>query len=345
MITVQTWDPTTQTLTSPSADVLQPGGSATLAPGVVVWIDLADPTPEEECFVLQEYLPIHPLSFEDVTRLRREPEAPPHFPKVEEFPDYLFVIVNPLTQEFLGALDTDGPGVTSRGADPVTQLSAVLTHQVLVTHHYAPMPCVEHLHAHLTRHGAQAARGPDYLFHVALDYTVDQFAPVLDSFDDTLDTLEAEIIQAPRQALFVRLLHLKREVVILRKVLIYEREVLVRLARGEFELVGADETAYYRNVYDHLVRFTDLIETARETVSDLMQTQLSATGNKLNEIMKVLTMISLLGTVCTAIAGVYGMNFEMMPELKWEFGYPMALGLMAAGMAAALGFFKWRGWI
>ena len=149
----------------------------------------------------------------------------------------------------------------------------------------------------------------------------------------------------PSPRLLARMLRLKRLVVAMRKTLILEREVLARLTRGEFALVEAREIAYYRNVFDHLVRYTELIEGAREMVSDLMQTHLSAVSNRLNEIMKVLTMISTVVLPMTLVAGVYGMNFKHMPELGWEWGYPMAIGLMLLVGAASFILFRWKRWI
>jgi magnesium transporter len=127
--------------------------------------------------------------------------------------------------------------------------------------------------------------------------------------------------------------------------LVLEREVLARLVRGEFNLVTEQEMHYYRNVYDHLVRYTELIEYSRETVSDLMELQMAASSHKLNEVMKVLTMISTVILPMTLIAGVYGMNFDTMPELKWTYGYPFALSLMACvGIAAAV-IFRRKNWL
>lgn len=131
----------------------------------------------------------------------------------------------------------------------------------------------------------------------------------------------------------------------MRKSLIYEREVLYRLTRGEFELIDDREMVYYRNVYDHLIRFNELIDGSREMVSDLMQTHLAAVSNRLNEVMKVLTMISTIVLPMTLVAGIYGMNFEKMPELKWEYGYYFALGLMLIVGVAAFLYFRWKKWI
>ena len=153
------------------------------------------------------------------------------------------------------------------------------------------------------------------------------------------------MFDTPSREMLSELIRLKRSVIGLRKTLILQREVLARLMRGEFALVDEREIAYYRNVFDHLVRYTELIEGAREMVSDLMQTHLAAVSNQLNGIMKTLTMFSIVGVVCTFIAGVYGMNFKNMPELEWHYGYYYALGLMGAAAAAMLGVFRWKKWI
>jgi magnesium transporter len=310
----------------------------------VYWIDLDNPTPAEEVLVYKDFFPVHPLTLEDVTKLRREPTVRPHLPKVEEFPNYLFVVVNPLAPEFLQRLRRP-PGPAPAEDFLATQLSAVLSKKVLITHHYRPVAGVGELRAFLGRHEAHAGRGPDYLFHLVLDALVDEYAPALDAFEDRLDAIEAEVFARPTPQLLHELLQVKRDLIVLRKTLVHEREVLARLSRGEFGLIDAREMAYYRNVYDHVVRFTELIENAREMVSDLMQTHLSATSNKLNEIVKVLTMISTAVLPMTLVAGIYGMNFDVLPEKAWPYGYPFALGLMALLGVGALGFFRWKKWI
>jgi magnesium transporter len=338
MIHVVRWDPTSNRAEHVSPDAL-PAARADVQPDEVFWIDLDNPTTEEEERILQRFLPVHPLTFADVTKLRREPEQGPHLPKVEEFPDYLLVIVNPLPAELAS-------GTAKRlNKKTLPQLSAVLNHQVLVTHHYEPMPCVSGGQGFVARHPGHLGRGPDFVFHLILDGIVDEYAPVVERFGEQLDRLERHIFRKPTQALLARLLRVKRQVSYLRKTLILEREVLARLVRGEFNLVDVREMAYYRNVYDHLVRYTELIESAREMVSDLMQSHLAAVSNKLNEVMKTLTMISVIGAICTLIAGIYGMNFTHMPEIEWTYGYPFALGLMATAVAAAFAVFKWKRWI
>jgi magnesium transporter len=342
MIQVYTWNAATNHCQHGGKELLP---SREALPDVV-WIDLENPTAEEEKLVFEGCFPVHPLSLEDMTKPRREPEQPPHFPKVEEFHDYLFVIVNPIHPQAAARVfgNRDNPDFAPHNL--CRQLSAILTDRMLITHHYDSLTSIADLHSHLKKHEVQLGRGPDYLFHIILDVMVDHYAPLLDGVDDSLDALEAEVFTNPSSKLLARLLTLKRGIIGLRKTMIYEREVLARLSRGEFALIDVREMAYYRNVYDHLIRFTELVEASREMVMDLMQTLLASQANKLNEVMKVLTMISTTILPMTLIVGVYGMNFKKwFPELEWEYGYLWALGLMAAAGATAFGFFRWKKWI
>ncbi|MBL8795433.1 MAG: magnesium/cobalt transporter CorA, partial [Planctomycetia bacterium] len=315
----------------------------------LVWIDLEDPDPEEELLVYQRFYPIHPLSIEDIVKPRADPDSPPHFPKAEEFRDYLFVIANPLAPKFLERLQ--GKGALDQGTciDRVaTQLSTVLTERLLITHHYELLQPIELLRTFLLKHTSHSDRGPDYLFHLVLDNMVDQYIPFLDYIDEELDKLEVDVFARPSKELLSRLLELKRRIIGLRKTLVYEREVLARLARGEFELIEAREMVYYRNVYDHLVRFTELTEGSRDMAADLMQSHLASMSNRLNEIMKVLTMISTVVLPMTLISGIYGMNFEnnVWPDFKESrWGFPGTLLIMALTGLIAYTWFRWRKWL
>ena len=317
-----------------------PADGCKLPDGEVWWIDLDDPSEEEEALVFRKFLPVHPLTLEDMQRPRREADGASHFPKAEEFPDYLFVIANPLRP----AADPEDPAPQSDPTRCVVQLSAVLTDQVIVTHHYPALPAVGAVKQFLHRHAEQGGRGPDYLFHLVLDQIVDAYAPEVDFLAGRLDQIELKIFETPSGQLMAELVRIKRRVIALRKTLILMREVLARLMRGEFELVDDREIAYYRNVFDHLVRYTELIDGAREMVSDLMQTHLAAQSNKLNGIMKGLAMVSTVILPMSLIASIYGMNFEHMPEIKWPAGYPFALGLMVLVAMIALAVFYRKKW-
>lgn len=312
--------------------------SGLISDTAICWVDLQAATEQEIECVFQRFLPVHPLTLEDITRQRRDPQSQPHLPKVEEFSDYLFIIVNPL-------ITTAWP---EHGDDAAltTQLAAVLTHQRLITFHESPVPAIDGLHRYLERHAAQSNRGPDFLFHLILDQMVDEYAPLLDTMTERIDGLEEAIFDgAASKELLPHLLHVKRKLTIIRKTLIYEREVLARMCRGDFELISDQETTFYRNVYDHLVRFTELTEGSREMVADLLQTQQAVVSNRLNEVMKALTMVSTVVLPMTVVAGIYGMNFLEMPEIKWPWGYYWALSLMVLVGLAPLAWFRWKRWL
>jgi magnesium transporter len=332
-----------------------PESVAAIPADEVVWIHLTEPTPEEEAAVFEGFMKVHVLTLEDITKMRREPESGAHFPKVEEFPDYLFVIVNPLPpglSELAAGQGKVTPGQSRPSASRMLrrnrpQLSAVVTRNLLITHGTTPLECINEARHYLDRHEEAAVRGPDYLFHIVLDAMVDEYAPVVEWVAGQLDRLEMRIFTHPTRQLIARILRLKRVVTGMRKTLILEREVLARLTRGEFTLVDEREVAYYRNVYDHLVRYTELIEAAREMVSDLGETHLAAVSNRLNEVMKVLAMISTIVLPMTLVAGIYGMNFEknVWPHFQdSEWGFAFALGLMVLTGVVSLAFFKWRKW-
>jgi magnesium transporter len=353
MISILHWDNAAKSCHAEPVERL-PASAADIAPDDVWWIDISDPTPEEEATIFGKFFQVHSLTHEDITRPHAAPDQGAHLPKVEEFPDYLFVIVNPLPPGLVDAVkgSQKATGTPVLPAKPLSrknrpQLSAVMNHRVLVTHHYVPLACVTTAREYIERHQDTVRRGPDFLFHQILDAMVDEYAPIVEEVASRLDQLETSIFKEPSPRLLARLLRIKRVVSGLRKTLILEREVLARLIRGEFDLVDEREVVYYRNVYDHLVRYTELIESAREMVSDLMETHLSAVSARLNQVMKVLTMISTIVLPMTLVAGIYGMNFEanVSPDFKSSWGFPFAIGMMLLLGLGSLLYFRWRKWL
>ena len=301
----------------------------------VVWVDAQDPTTEEHEFLFTRWLPVHPLSLEDITRPVRMPEQSPHLPKVEEFPEYLFVITNPVLS---GEVGKPGPLEAA-------QLSAVLTRTVLVTVHYGALPGIEEVLSQLHRHAELAQRGPDYLYHLVLDATVDAYVPLVETIENRLDDIEQTLFHSHACVVLDQLLAWKRTIVSLRKTVLHEREVLHRLIRGELVFIEQREVAFYRDVSDHLFRFAEMLETSREMVSDLLQNHLAHASHRLNEVMKVLTAVSTIIMPMTLISGIYGMNFQEMPELHWSIGYPMAILLMLVAGSVTYWFYRIRGWL
>jgi magnesium transporter len=190
-------------------------------------------------------------------------------------------------------------------------------------------------------------RGPAFLLHQILDQVVDFYSPVLDDFDDRIDKLEDDIftLRRPNNEILSEIMDLKRSVLRLRSISGKQMDILHRMSRGEFALIPEDMRPFYRDVYDHLVRVVDLADSYRDLISGSLEAYLSVVSNRLNEIMKVLTIFSAVMLPLTFIAGVYGMNFDNMPELHSRYGYYGAWIFMVVVAVGMLLFFKKRGWI
>jgi magnesium transporter len=301
----------------------------------VIWVDAQNPTEEEEQLLLTRWFPVHDLTMEDISRPRRLPEQSPHLPKVEEFANHLFIITNPVRSSQI-----EEPGPLD-----ACQLSAVLNRHVLITVHYCVLPGIDEVQSQLHRHTTLAERGPDFLFHLVLDATVDGYVPLLETIENRLDEMETNLFASSACLVLEQLLAWKRTIVSLRKTVLHEREVLYRLVRGEFAFIDQREVAYYRDVSDHLFRFAEMLENSREMVSDLLQNHLAHASHRLNEVMKVLTAVSTIILPMTLISGIYGMNFKEMPETNWAIGYPMALCLMVVAGSCTYWFYRSRGWL
>jgi magnesium transporter len=310
-----------------------------------IWIDLNEPTEEEEDQILAETMKFHPLAILDCRRERLSPEHGDHLPKVEDYGRYLFSIINPIELK-------QNPQANSSMAKIITQqLNVFLGETFIVTHHYEPSHAVSKVISTCTKNQLHLQRGPDYVYHLILDNIVDEYSPILDVFDEEIDLLEDEIFGGSNQRTLSKILNMKRQVFNLRKITTYQREMVYRLSRGEFELITADEIAYYRNVFDHLVRATELAESYRDILTGLVDAYLSMASNRMNEIMKVLAIISTFFLPLTFIAGVYGMNFDPdvspfnMPELRWIYGYPFAWGVMIAMAVVMFMYFRRKKWL
>jgi magnesium transporter len=302
------------------------------------WVDLEDPNEAEEETVLLSLFDFHPLAVEDCG-YGREEEG--HLPKVEDYGEYLFVIVNPV--------ESVGPSNGSRSSYKLTirttQLSAFLSKRALVTHHFKPLRSIAYASQLISKNPQSLGRGPDYLFHIIIDDIVDNYTPILDRLDEVIDGMEDEVFHQASQRTMARILHLKKDIITVRRIAFYQREMLSRLSRGEFQLITSDEMIYYRNVYDHLVRMTDLADSYRDSVSGLLDAYLSVTSNNLNQVMKVLTIISTVFLPLSVITGFFGMNFQYIPGATWEYGMLAILLIMVAVSAGMLWVFKRRKWL
>lgn len=328
---------------------------------IVLWVDLANPTDNEEQLILEKTFSFHPLAIQDCRHQRESQRDEDHLPKVEDYEHYLFCIINPIVN-----LDgekqsgqhhqqknqngdqhpTPRRRISSSGHNIHTgQLNTFLGERYIVTHHYDDCPSIERAISHCERNPGAVKRGPDYLYHIILHDIVDQYAMTLDQFDAEMDKLETEVFHTSSRRTLAHILAMKRRLFQLRRITSYQREMVSRLARGEFDLIADVEIAYYRNVYDHLVRASELAESYRDVVTGLLDGYLSMNSNRMNEIMKVLTLFSTFFLPLTFIAGVYGMNFHVMPELEWKYGYVFAWGLMAGTAVMMFIYFRRKRWL
>jgi magnesium transporter len=188
-------------------------------------------------------------------------------------------------------------------------------------------------------------RGPDFLLYSVVDGMVDAHFPLIEQIEEAVDDLQDRIFQNAQESHLDELLHLKRDINVLRRHTLPQRELLNQLSRGDATFVQQPHLIYFRDVYDHMYRISETIDVDRDQMSGTMDAYLSVVANRTNEIMKVLTIFSATMLPLTLIAGVYGMNFEHMPELKWLHGYPFALGIMLATAVLMLLFFVRMGWI
>jgi magnesium transporter len=193
--------------------------------------------------------------------------------------------------------------------------------------------------------------GPDYLAYTLVDAIVDSYFPILERYDERLDNLEKEVLEKPDQQAIGGIHTMRKDLLTLRRAVWPMREAINTLIRSEEDLIKNETRIYLRDCYDHAIQVIDILENLREISSGLVDLYHSNIGNRMNEIMKVLTLIATIFIPLSFIAGLYGMNFDAekspwnMPELDWYFGYPLALLFMVMIAAVQLYFFKRKGWI
>jgi magnesium transporter len=293
----------------------------------VIWVDMEAPTAADER-VLLDVFKFHPLTVEDCRENR-------HYPKVEEFEGYLYFIVHGVTADI------------SPERFNTIELDGFLGRNYVITYHHEMFRSIDNVKQLLRTTPVACQRGTAFLLHQILDQVVDYYSPVLDDFDDRIDKLEDDIftLKRPNNMILSEIMDLKRSVLRLRRISVKQMDILQRMSRGEFALITEEMRPFYRDVYDHLVRVVDLAENYRDLISGSLEAYLSVVSNRLNEIMKVLTIFSAIMLPLTFIAGVYGMNFDNMPELHSRYGYYGVWIIMVAVAVAMLLFFKRRGWI
>jgi magnesium transporter len=292
-----------------------------------VWIDSWGVDSPQALKLARELFGFHPTVIDDCFEAREHP-------KVEPFPEYIFLI-------------THGIAPDAHAEDAATiELDVFLGKRFLFTYHeHRSRSVAGATELVLRNQGGPLVRGPGAVLHAILDRQVDSMEPLLDEVENRIEEVEDRVLIHPGSADLVTLLALKRNILKLRRWMTRQREVLLRLARNEFSLVDPKEALHFRDIYDHLYRFTELLETHREMTTSLQEAYLSITNLRLAEIMKFLTLFTAVLMPLTLITGIYGMNFDHMPELRRAWAYPAVLGLMVVMAGTILLFFRRKGWL
>ena len=271
-------------------------------------------------------LGIHPLTQEDIMNTQQRP-------KIEEYEDYLYVAVR--------AVNLDGDeGFRSR------QVSLLLGNGYIVSFQEQPDETFNRILKRLRAGGGRLRSvGPDYLFYALLDAVVDGYFGVIEDFGERIETIEEEVLAEPDRETLQAIYAVKRSLIALRRSAWPLRDVVAQLERGDSPLISDALHIYFRDVYDHAIGVAEAVETYRDMMSGILDIYLSSQSSRMNEIIKVLTIITTIFIPLTFIAGIYGMNFEYMPELSHPFGYPAAIISMTAVAAVMLIYFRRKKWI
>ncbi len=292
--------------------------------GATLWVDVVDPTHEELKRIGEEF-GFHPLSVEDAERGGQRP-------KIDQYDGYQFIVFYGLTIE----------GERCKGHE----VAIFLGKHFMVTCHDSQLRVIsETAERWKANVHALGSHGASFLLYSLLDSIVDGYFPVLDEIAERADTLEEMILLEAQPGLQAEILQLRRDLLMIRRVVGPERDVMNVLIRHDPPMFSDREIVYFQDVYDHLLRVSDAVDIYRDMLSSVLDANLSMISHSLNEVVKRLTASSIILMSITLVAGVYGMNFAYMPELDWRHGYPFALGLLVVVALTEWALFKRIDWL
>ena len=297
-------------------------------PRHLLWIDLEDPT-ERDFELLRQEFGFHPLAIEDARRRHERP-------KLDVYENYLFLV-------FYAVRNSD-----DRELFATQELSLFIGKNYLVTVHHEPCPEIEAIAERWREQADQIEESKQrvaLLLYALLDTIVDNYFPILDALAERTDRLEEAIFEGKDQHALEELFQLRKRLLALRRVVGPERDVLNVLTRRDIELLGPDTAVYFQDVYDHILRVTDAIDTYRDLLASALDAYLSVVSNNLNKVMRTLTAWSIILMSLALIAGIYGMNFHLIPSEDWAQGFEFATSLMLVLGVALFTVFKAIDWL
>ena len=314
------------------------------AAAVTIWVDVSAPT-ADDWRIIAEQFDFHPLAIEDAHNEQQRP-------KVDAYDDYLFVSIRAWAQK--------PETVTSDMSDVAHEIDIFLGANYIVTIHHKAIPVLEETRRRWNRNPAFVSTKPAYILYSLLDAVVDDYFPVMDALDTAIDTIETDLytdaLPDPKTGISPPVdlkpaLALKRRLLLLRQTVAPHRDILNYLLRTDNNvLIPRKLHVFYQDVYDHTLRLTEQIDLHRDILGGVMDSmmaqtsnRMAETSNRLNQVMKTMTAISTILMSVSIVAGIYGMNFDTMPELHYKYGYPLALGTMAmVGLSLAAYFRRIR---
>lgn len=298
----------------------------------LLWVDFEASTPQIDEPLLQEVFHFHPLAIDDALQET-------HIPKIDDWGDYLYIVIHAIQFERLNGSSLE-----------TLELDIFVGHNYLVTHHDQTIEALNTVWGDSQRDERHWKNGADYLLYRLLDKVVTGYLPVLEQVDDEIEEIEATVFDNPQPRVVERIFTLKRAISHLWRVLSPQREVLNKLARDEYAVIDRKARVYFRDIYDHLVRLHEISESIRDLVGGALDTYLSVINNRMNDIMKTLTVITTFFMPISFLTGFFGMNFFGPQEgrfVNWTGGISFMIAFMVICLTP-LGMFLWikrKGWM
>lgn len=273
-----------------------------------LWVDIDSPEDEDVELLLNTF-GLHTLTVEDCI-------LPNARPKIEQFPNYLFLALFAIERNHSNKIEA-------------MELDFCLGSNFLITVHTETIKSLNSIKERIEKASPIITKGSDFLLYSIVDSLIDSYFPVIDELDDRVEKLQDAIFKGAPEQVIKDILMLKNEAMFLRRTVGPQRDLITLLNKGDFPLIRPSNYVYFRDIYDHLVRINDLVDSCREVISGALEVSVFVVANRTNEIVKTLTILATIMMPPVIIASIYGMNFKFMPELNKWWGYPLSLGLMA----------------
>lgn len=300
-------------------------------PEAVLWVDMVNPD-DRESFVLTHDFHFHPLAIEDVIE---EEDAISELPrsKIDDYKNYIYVEFS--IADYIGREE----GIR------LQEVHLFLTKNTVVTVRDENHKIFNYLQHRALRDERLMSRGAEFLFHALLDVMVDNYNSILEFFEKEVDEIEEDVLSEPDEETVKKIFTLRRDIYHLKRIVLPQKEMLGQISRGQFSRISERAALYFRDIFDHLTRIIELSESHRDTLISALEVYFSNVSTKTNQIIKILTIFTVILMPPTFLVGMWGMNFAYMPELQWKYGYIVFWVIIVIIAAVMIVFFKRKKWI